>query len=86
MHVRADTFDGFVRVAVDDSGPGVAAELRDEIFDRFVQTDTGGRAGLGLTIARTFVDAHGGATWCEESQVGGARFAFNLSAVRADEG
>ena len=86
VHVRADTFDGFVRVAVDDSGPGVAAELRDEIFDRFVQTDTGGRAGLGLTIARTFVDAHGGATWCEESQVGGARFAFNLSAVRADEG
>ena len=68
-----------VGIVVDDDGPGVAPGDREIVFNRFVQTDTGGRAGLGLTIARTFVLAHGGRIWCDEAPGGGARFAFTLA-------
>ena len=67
-----------VTVAVDDEGPGVAPSDRQTIFDRFVKFDTGGRAGLGLTIAKTFIEAHGEHIWCEEAPSGGARFVFSL--------
>ena len=67
-----------VVVAVDDEGPGVAPLDRRTIFDRFVKFDTGGRAGLGLTIAKTFIEAHGEHIWCEEAPSGGARFVFSL--------
>ena len=67
-----------VTVSVDDHGAGVAPEDRQTIFDRFVTFDTGGRAGLGLTIAKTFIEAHGERIWCEEAPAGGARFVFSL--------
>ena len=67
-----------VEVSVDDQGPGVAPEDRHDIFDRFVQFDTGGRAGLGLTIAKTFIEAHDERIWCEGAPGGGARFVFSL--------
>jgi two-component system sensor histidine kinase KdpD len=67
-----------VEVSVDDQGPGVALGDRHDIFDRFVQFDTGGRAGLGLTIAKTFIEAHDEHIWCEEAPDGGARFVFSL--------
>jgi two-component system sensor histidine kinase KdpD len=70
-----------VTLSVCDQGPGVVAEKRDSIFDRFVQFDTGGRAGLGLTIAKTFVEAHGERIWYEEVPEGGARFVFSLGPV-----
>ena len=68
-----------VAVAVTDRGPGVPPEEREAIFDRFVRFDTGGRTGLGLAIARTFVGAHGGRIWVEDTPVGGARFVFTLT-------
>jgi two-component system sensor histidine kinase KdpD len=80
LWIRARSEVGHVTVAVDDEGPGVAPDDREEIFDRFVQFDTGGRAGLGLTIARTFIEAHSERIWCEESPAGGARFIFSLPA------
>ena len=52
---------------------------REKIFDRFTQMGTGGRAGLGLTIAKTFVEAHDERLWYEEAPGGGARFVFTLS-------
>jgi two-component system sensor histidine kinase KdpD len=70
-----------VAVSVSDTGPGVPASERDAIFDRFVRFDTGGRAGLGLTIARTFVEAHGQHIWVEDSPTGGARFVFTLDSA-----
>ena len=48
-----------VVLSVADQGPGVPLADRETIFDRFTQLGTGGRAGLGLTIAKTFVEAHG---------------------------
>jgi signal transduction histidine kinase len=56
---------------------------REAVFDRFVRFDTGGRTGLGLTIAKTFVEAHGERLWYEEAEGGGARFVFSLGDVGA---
>ena len=67
-----------VALSVTDSGPGVPPGERETVFDRFVRFDTGGRTGLGLTIAKTFVEAHGETIWVEEAPGGGARFAFTL--------
>jgi K+-sensing histidine kinase KdpD len=65
-------------LAVTDTGPGVPPGDRETIFDRFTQISTGGRAGLGLTIAKTFVEAHGEKVWYEEVDGGGARFVVSL--------
>ncbi|HEY5122039.1 MAG TPA: ATP-binding protein [Acidimicrobiales bacterium] len=67
-----------VTISVADEGPGVAPSDREAVFDRFAQFDTGGRAGLGLTIAKTFVEAHGERIWYETAPGGGARFVFSL--------
>jgi two-component system, OmpR family, sensor histidine kinase KdpD len=67
-----------VVVSVADTGPGVPEADRETIFDRFVSLSTGGRAGLGLTIAKTFVEAHGEHVWYEEVTGGGARFVVSL--------
>lgn len=77
--------DGRVEVSVDDAGPGVPPDQRDSVFDSFVAYDTGGRAGLGLAIAKAFVEAHGERIWAEASPAGGARFSFTLAAA-ADDG
>jgi two-component system sensor histidine kinase KdpD len=75
-----------VNVSVDDEGPGVAPADRQAVFDRFVKFDTGGRAGLGLTIAKTFIEAHHEQIWCEEAPGGGARFIFSLPAMEDSRG
>jgi two-component system sensor histidine kinase KdpD len=67
-----------VVISVADQGPGVPVGDRETIFDRFTQISTGGRAGLGLTIAKTFVEAHGEHVWYEESPGGGATFVVSL--------
>lgn len=81
--VRARADGDHVNVSVSDHGSGVAVEDRATIFDRFVKFDTGGRAGLGLTIAKTFVEAHGETIWYEEADGGGASFVFSLTPVRS---
>ena len=65
-------------ISVTDTGPGVPPDERQTVFDSFVRFDTGGRSGLGLAIAKTFVEAHGGQIWVEDVPNGGARFAFTL--------
>lgn len=67
-----------VLLSVADQGPGVPLGDRETIFDRFTQISTGGRAGLGLTIAKTFVEAHGERVWYEETPGGGATFVLSL--------
>ncbi len=73
-----------VVVAVTDCGLGVPVPERDSVFQSFVRYDTGGRSGLGLTIAKTFVEAHGEHIWVDDMPGGGARFAFTLPIASAD--
>nr|MDA8291021.1 ATP-binding protein [Actinomycetota bacterium] len=81
--VRARPAGELVEVAVDDRGPGVPAGERERIFAMFNRVSGGGRAGLGLAIARAFVEAHGGTIRAEERAGGGASFVFTLPAVRS---
>jgi signal transduction histidine kinase len=82
--VRAAAENGSVQVEVGDTGPGIAPEDHERIFQEFQQAQaTRGigkpeGTGLGLTLARRFVEMHGGRLWVE-SQVGvGSRFYFML--------
>jgi two-component system sensor histidine kinase KdpD len=68
-------------VCVADHGPGVRPERRNEIFELFARRPGDGGAGLGLTIAKTFVEAHGQRIWVENAPDGGARFCFTLPAA-----
>ncbi|MDA8398703.1 MAG: ATP-binding protein [Actinomycetota bacterium] len=72
---------GTVEISVTDRGPGVPDSERERIFEMFHRRDGGGRAGLGLGIAKAFVEAHGGSIRVESAAHGGARFVFSLPAV-----
>jgi two-component system sensor histidine kinase KdpD len=76
--IAAGLRKGRVALSVTDSGPGVPEAERETVFNRFVRFDTGGRAGLGLAIAKTFVDAHDEQIWVEDGRDGGARFVFTM--------
>jgi len=80
VSVRAERArDGCVWVSVRDHGPGVPSSQRQAVFERFARSDMGGRSGLGLAIAKAFVEAHGDHIWVEDPPGGGARFVFTLS-------
>lgn len=85
VRVVAQVQDGEVKVAVEDSGPGVPPGEHEAVFERFFRSGSGGRAGLGLWISRTFVEAHGGRIWVEDARPG-ARFCFTLPAADRREG
>jgi signal transduction histidine kinase len=75
--------DGRVRIEVADSGPGVAPEEREVIFERFRQLHGGsarefGGTGLGLVICRDFVELHKGTIMVDEAPEGGALFVVEL--------
>ena len=73
--------EGAVEVSVTDSGPGVPAEARTRIFDRFYQARRRqGGVGLGLAIAKGIVDAHGGRIAVDSATPSGARFWFHVPA------
>jgi two-component system, OmpR family, sensor histidine kinase KdpD len=66
-------------VFVADQGPGVSPERREEVFGLLARRDSDAGAGLGLSIAKTFVEAHGQRIWVEDAPEGvGARFCFTL--------
>ena len=79
------TADGPVEVAVEDRGPGVPWADRERVFEMFNRMGGGGRAGLGLTIAKAFVEAHGQRIWVEDGPGGGARFVMTMAGVGVDE-
>jgi two-component system sensor kinase FixL len=69
--------DGCVRVTVADSGPGLAPEVAEKLFQPFVTTKPHGM-GIGLSICQTIVNAHEGRIWAEPSRLGGTAFHFTL--------
>jgi signal transduction histidine kinase len=73
-------------VRVSDTGPGIAPDELPHLFDRFYRTEASMRAatpgtGLGLTIARSLVEAHGGTLTVESTLGGGSTFVVSLPAV-----
>jgi PAS domain S-box-containing protein len=70
---------GGLLVAVADSGPGVEPSDRERIFESFYTTKAGG-VGIGLSICRSIIDAHGGRLWVEANEPRGAVFRFTLPA------
>ncbi len=86
VRVSAGESDGWWRLAVDDSGPGIPIEDRERIFERFVRLDpsraggTGG-TGLGLAIARQLLRLMDGRIRVTDSELGGSRFEMELPLV-----
>ena len=81
--VRARRCDRELEVSVEDTGVGLSKQAQQGMFERFWREDASrtrasGGAGLGLAIARGFVEAQGGRIWAENRPEGGARFAFTL--------
>jgi len=79
--IGAEGQDGAVAFSVSDTGPGIAPERQARIFDRYWQSSNGARArgsGLGLSIAKGIVEAHGGRLGVESVVGRGSVFAFNL--------
>jgi PAS domain S-box-containing protein len=68
---------GDVLVAVRDSGPGIGAEHFERVFEAFYTTKPSG-IGMGLSICRSIITAHGGRLWAEANQPRGAAFQFTL--------
>jgi signal transduction histidine kinase len=68
-----------ILVAVCDSGPGIDLEHLERVFDSFYTTKPGGM-GLGLSICRSIIDAHGGRLWAAANEPRGAAFQFTLAA------
>jgi signal transduction histidine kinase len=73
---RADA----VELTVSDTGPGIAPEELDSIFDRYTRSADSGGSGLGLAIARSLVEAHGGSISAESPPDGGATIRVRLPA------
>jgi GAF domain-containing protein len=82
VDVRADVHDALAEIAVTDTGIGIALEDQEAVFEEFRQVGTAAKkvegTGLGLALARRFIELHGGRMWVK-SQVGsGSTFTFTL--------
>jgi signal transduction histidine kinase len=77
--LRASRHDRTVRLEVEDTGPGVPAELRDRIFEPFVTTkEVGEGTGLGLAVCRGIIEGAGGTIVLDPSFAPGARYVVEL--------
>ena len=90
LELRDATDEGTAHLEVADSGPGIAPDRWNEVFERFHQLDGSstrklGGTGLGLHIARELVDLHGGSLGVGDAPEGGALFVLDLPVV-APEG
>jgi signal transduction histidine kinase len=81
--LHTERSDGFVRVAVQDNGPGISAENAERVFDPFFSTKNTG-LGMGLAVCKTIITEHGGRIWAAMNPQGGATFSFELKAANHD--
>lgn len=87
VHVEAFEEEDRIHVAVSDTGSGIPRDSLEIIFDKFVQvkgTMAPGSAGLGLSIAKTVIEAHGGRIWAESELGHGSTFHFTIPLFAED--
>jgi NtrC-family two-component system sensor histidine kinase KinB len=85
IRVSAEHLGPYVHVSVTDNGSGIPFEVQSKIFDKFVQIKSDkalGGSGLGLTICKEIVRAHGGTIWVDSSPGEGSTFTFTLPTVK----
>jgi len=91
VNVKVEADGNLLHVEVIDTGPGIPPEERQKIFDKFYQlsdisTRQQGGSGLGLSISKSIVEAHGGKLWIDDGNQGkGSNFQFVLPLVREDD-
>jgi signal transduction histidine kinase len=82
VELKTARLDGEVRVSVTDTGPGIATEDQERIFEEFQQTEAGAGqregTGLGLALSKRLVELHGGRIWVDSEQGEGSAFVFTL--------
>ena len=80
--VSAESDNKYVYISVKDNGPGIPPEYQDKIFEKFVQiSEREEGSGLGLTISKEIVEAHGGDIWVESELGKGSTFTFSLRTI-----
>jgi len=84
LRIRSQRHDGdSVLVAVQDAGVGIDPNNADKLLSAFFTTKPGGM-GMGLSISRSIIDAHGGRLWATPNPDHGATFHFALPGIRVD--
>jgi signal transduction histidine kinase len=86
IRISALAEDGFVVAEVSDTGPGIAPEIRDSLFEPFVSAGKKNGLGLGLALSRQTVLDHGGDMWAESEAGKGACFRLRLPGARGNGG
>jgi NtrC-family two-component system sensor histidine kinase KinB len=84
IRVSGEQLDPYIHISVSDDGPGIPFEEQSRIFDKFVQIKSDnalGGTGLGLTICKEIVRAHGGTLWVDSRPGEGSTFTFTLPRV-----
>jgi two-component system sensor kinase FixL len=85
LTVRTTPREGsMIEATVADTGPGIAPEVASKLFQPFVTTKRQGM-GVGLSISRTIIQAHGGDLWVEPNPGGGSLFRLTLRAAPSGE-
>ena len=79
IDLRVRRVCGVVEVSIADNGPGIPEAIQTRMFEKFYQGDTErGGSGLGLTMVKAIMEAHGGRVWCESTPGAGATFFLTL--------
>ena len=80
---NADVEDDMVEVEVSDTGSGFQDDVKSNLFQTFFTTKETGM-GVGLSISRSIIEAHGGRMWAETNTSGGATFRFTLPTAASE--
>ena len=86
VEVRSAQVDSEVQISIADTGPGIASEDQERIFEEFQQTEVGIEqregTGLGLALSKRLIELHGGRIWVESASGEGSTFTFTLPLPR----
>jgi two-component system sensor kinase FixL len=83
--IASSLTDGeMIEISVSDTGAGISPEVSQQLFQPFITSKRHGM-GVGLSISRTIIEAHGGKIWAEAAKEGGTIFKFTLRAISNEE-